>query len=348
MRSDISRSNSEDRIPAILDAFEEPALLLDAADTIVHLNQAAAEIFGVDRNQLFGQSVEQVGQHCLNCATIRAALDHAKRSGSTERRIELEPSAHSPSRSLLLKLAALRTTDGNGTEVLVTLHGVSTHNEPGGTQDEGIVAVAEHFNTPLTSLSLAVGLLQREGEKQNDLVRQIVEDVNRLNHSSADFLNRIREHPRSISVRNVQFDLLMVVNLVSRKLEARIRQKKITFAVHAENNVRLAGDPLKLSWVLAMLVSNAVSHTPETGKIDITAEKEDNFIRISVWDSGPGIPAHMRDAVFGDVDAVQYVGAGFGLAMAKEIVEAHRGKFFAERLEDGGRVTLTLPLLQEV
>ncbi len=78
------------------------------------------------------------------------------------------------------------------------------------------------------------------------------------------------------------------------------------------------------------------------------AEKEDGQIRISVWDSGPGIPPETLELVFGTLHQVnadsQSLGTGVRLTIAKEIVEAHGGRLFAEKLESGGRVTLTLPL----
>lgn len=216
----------------------------------------------------------------------------------------------------------------------------------------GIVSAAERLNSPLTSLSLAVGLLEREKEKQNELIREIIEDVERLNHASADFLNVMGEQSGSIALRIVAVDLRTVFANVSRKFEGRIEHKKIEFAIHAEGDLKVTGDSLKLSWVIATLVGNALRHTPMTGKVDLTAEKEDDLIRITVWDGGPGIPPQTRESVLGGPpgsgDALCYLETGFSLSIAREIVEAHGGRLFAEKLEDGGSVTLTLPHSREV
>jgi signal transduction histidine kinase len=110
------------------------------------------------------------------------------------------------------------------------------------------------------------------------------------------------------------------------------------------------GDPLKLSWVIATLVGNALRHTPVAGKVDLIAEKEDDLIRITIRDSGPGIPPETRELIFGSSlmagDALHKT--GFSLSIAREIAEAHGGRLFAEKLQDGGSVTLTLPLAQEI
>jgi signal transduction histidine kinase len=211
--------------------------------------------------------------------------------------------------------------------------------------------VAQELNTPLTSVSLAVGLLQRTGERQNELIRDIVEDVDRLNHASADFLKIIRAQNRSIGFPQIRFNLWTIIDVVSRKFGKWIERRKIQFAVHAERNLEVSGDPLKLVWVIAILVGNAVRHTPEMGKVALTAEKEAEQIRICVWDSGPGIPPQTLELVFGTPHQtnadIQSLGTGVGLAIAKEIVEAHGGRLFAEKLEGGGRVTLTIPLSKD-
>jgi len=252
----------------------------------------------------------------------------------------------------LLKQSSLRNSDGNSLGILVVLRDIAELREKSRPRDNAVVVLAQELNTPLTSLSLAVGLLQRSGDRQSELIREIVEDVNRLNHASADFLNVMREQPRSISLRSIKLNLTTVINAVAGKFESRIERRQIQFAVHAESILEVSGDPLKLSWVIATLVDNALRYTPEMGKIDLTAKNEEEQIRVSVWDSGPGIPLQTRELVFGNPHqaggALQSLGTGISLAIAKEIIEAHGGRLFAEKLEDGCRVTLTLPLSQDI
>jgi PAS domain S-box-containing protein len=345
-------NDSDDRVAAIIDSLDEPAFVLDETDTVTHLNGAAAEILDVRRDQLVGRPFDELDHHCNSCARLRAAFRRARTSPPGEQQVEIDLTTQGRDRSYVLKAARLRMRDGTSFGTLVLLRDVSRLDDKSRVQDNGIVSAAQRLNTPLTSLSLAVGLLEREREKQNELIREITEDVDRLNHASADFLNVMREPPGSIVLRSVGVDLRAVFANVSRKFEDRIEHKKIEFAIHAEGNLKVNGDLLKLSWVIATLVGNALRHTPETGKVDLTAEKEDDLVRITVWDGGPGIPPETRELVFGSSlesgDAFQCFETGFSLSMAREIVEAHGGRLFAEKLEDGGSVTLTLPHLQEV
>ena len=343
-------SDSDVRVAAVIDSLDEPALLLDDGDSVIHLNQEAAEALAVDRDQVIGKTLaDDTEYRGVSCARVLAALERAKTFPADEHQIDL--TVRGRDCIYLLKRALLRTSDNRSLGILVVLHEASKFHERSRGQDTTIVAAAQELNTPLTSLALAVGLLQREREKQNELIREITEDVDRLNHASADFLNVMREQPLPIPPPSVAFDLRTVFVVISGKFEDRIERKQIEFAIHAEGNLQVTGDPLKLSWVIATLVGNALRHTPKTGKVDLIAEKEDRLIRITVRDSGPGIPPETRELVFGSSlradDALQCLKSGFSLSIARQIAEAHGGRLFAERLPDGGSVTLTLPLSQQ-
>ena len=350
MGSGTAFSDSDDRVAAVIDSLDEPAFLLDNGDNVIHLNQEAAEALAVDRDRIIGNTLaDDVEYRGVSCARVLAALERAKTFPTDEHQIDLTVKGRDC--NYFLKRALLRTSDNRSLGILVVLHEASKFREKSRARDITIVAAAQELNTPLTSLALALGLLQREKEKQNELIREITEDVDRLNQASADFLNIMREQPLPITLPSVGFDLKTVFVVISGKFQDRIERKQIEFAIHAEGNLQVTGDPLKLLWVISTLVGNALRHTPQAGKVDLIAEKEDRLIRITVRDSGPGIPPGTRELVFGSslraADALQCLKSGFSLSIARQIAEAHGGRLFAERLQDGCCVTLTLPLSQQ-
>ncbi len=352
MRTETAVSEKSDRAAAIIDSLDEPAFVLDEAETIIHLNRGAAEILDIDQDRIIGHRFsDDIENHCASCSRVRAAIESAGSFPSGEQQVELSLTVQGRDHEYLLKSAPLRESGGRALGTLVVLHDVSLRRERSRAHDTAVAAVAQQLNTPLTSLSLAAGLLQRGREEQNELIREIIEDVDRLNHASADFLNVVRERAGSIAFQNINFDLRTVFDFVCRKFEDRIERRKIQFAVHAEKILGVSGDPLKLCWVIATLVGNALRYTPEMGRIDLTAEKEGRQIRVSVWDSGPGISKRVRELIFGSAlqagTVLQNPEGGVSLAIAREIVEAHGGRLFAETFKDGGRVALTLPLSQE-
>jgi signal transduction histidine kinase len=115
----------------------------------------------------------------------------------------------------------------------------------------------------------------------------------------------------------------------------------------------ILADPDKIRQVLTNLVSNALKFTPAGGRIRITAKNQGEFVRISVEDTGIGIPEEAKNAIFERFrqltnvmpDGSKVKGTGLGLAIAKGIVETHGGRIWVEsELGRGSFFHFTLPL----
>jgi two-component system, OmpR family, sensor kinase len=112
----------------------------------------------------------------------------------------------------------------------------------------------------------------------------------------------------------------------------------------------LDGDPELLRSLLHNLFDNAVRHTPSGGRVSVRAEMTDSTWHISVSDTGPGIPAGMRDSIFrrftrGDAArAPETGGAGLGLALCRVIAEIHGGRITVDESGAGGaKFEVTVP-----
>jgi histidine kinase len=114
----------------------------------------------------------------------------------------------------------------------------------------------------------------------------------------------------------------------------------------------ILADEDRIIQVLTNLIGNALQYTPENGTVSVSIEREKNEARISVRDTGFGIPAEYLKHIFDRFYRVDksrsraHGGSGIGLTIAKHLVEAHGGKIWAESAgEDKGSVfTFTLPL----
>lgn len=217
-------------------------------------------------------------------------------------------------------------------------------------QDEmkrGVISTVSHqLKTPLTSIRMAIHLLLEERvgsltEKQVELLLAAREDSDRL-HS---ILNGLLDIGRIESGR-VQMDF-RPVSPQSMVLEAvepfhrAAQDQGVTLVTNVPADApEVWADETRIGHVFANLLSNALKYTPAGGAITLSAATEEKSVAFSISDTGKGIPemhlARIFEPFFRVPDQGAGTGAGLGLAIAKEIVEAHGGTVGVESREGQG------------
>ncbi|MGZ5453693.1 MAG: ATP-binding protein [Candidatus Aminicenantales bacterium] len=218
----------------------------------------------------------------------------------------------------------------------------------------GVVRTVSHqLNTPLTSVRMAIHLLLGEkvgalNEKQAELLMSAREDSDRLH----DILNSLLDLSRFESGKaQMEFRALAPRSIVMDAVESfRRTAQDRGVALHADvpgDLPEIWADTTRIGHVFSNLLSNALTHTSPGGRIALTADVDEAWVRFHVSDTGEGIPAAFLSRVFEPFFRVpgrqNETGAGLGLAIVKEIVEAHGGTVDVESSEGkGSRFTFTL------
>ncbi len=120
------------------------------------------------------------------------------------------------------------------------------------------------------------------------------------------------------------------------ELQSHVKDKQITIFQEIPTLPRIWGDSERLTQVMINVLSNAIKFTPENGKITITADENTDSVKISITDTGIGIPQDKLLRIFDrfyQVDGStsrKHGGVGIGLSICKGIIEKHRGSIWAE------------------
>jgi PAS domain S-box-containing protein len=186
--------------------------------------------------------------------------------------------------------------------------------------------------------SLAVehaGVIRRAAEQMDTLIQDLL-DVVRID------AGQLHIQPRVVGVAEL-------LSAALATLEPLVEAKSITLTTSIEPGLPdVVVDAERIAQVLSNLVGNAIKFTPAGGQITVTAELVDGLVRVSVTDTGPGIPADQLGRIFDRFWQARRSsphGAGLGLSIAKGIIEAHGGRISASsQMGMGTGIAFTVPI----
>jgi two-component system, NtrC family, sensor histidine kinase KinB len=343
---------------AIIESIEDGIVLIDPKGIVTHINEIGAIILGVEREDALGSPFNDLASHHPHYLRIRDALHKAAVTSKDAHRIEVELFVRGRDHTYLLKPVPLRQGQERSFGTILTLQDI-TYLRDLDRQRANLVATLSHeLKTPLTSLALSAGLLERRmngsGGDERKLVTAITEDVARIRHLAEDLLNLARGANGNIALRSIDLDPTALVRAVARTFALQAEHKRINLKLDLPaSSPCMRGDPVKLSWAVSNLIGNALRYTPEGGTISVTLADSPENLALKVRDTGPGIAPEIKDRLFErfaqwSVNGSRSGSAGLGLAIVKEIVEAHGGRIYVDTTEGYGTCfTVALPVRQE-
>lgn len=224
---------------------------------------------------------------------------------------------------------------------------------------EFLAHVSHELRTPLASIREGTQLLLDEvpgplSREQRDTLRIIMESSERLIRLISTLLDLSKMEAGMMEYRIVPTDLTRIAETSVNKVRLLAEGKRIRILTETPpGRLRVPADGPRLEQVLDNLLSNALKFNPEGATVNLRMEPDAKagIVRISVSDTGPGIPAEDLPHIFerfyqGHMQArPAMAGSGLGLALAKKVVEAHGGRIWVESdLGKGTTVLFTLPL----
>lgn len=221
-------------------------------------------------------------------------------------------------------------------------------------KDELIVYLAHDIKTPLTSmigyLSLLSEIKDMPEKQRNKYIDITLDKSYRLEDLINELFDVARFNSEKIILEKEELNLNLMLEQIIDDFYPVLKElnKKIKFTPQEE--IKLYGDPDKLSRVFNNLIKNAINYSSDDSNIDISAVKDEKNAIIKIKNKGKQIPKEKLDRIFEKfyrLDSSRTSktgGSGLGLAIAKEIIELHHGKITASSTLKETNFTVILPI----
>ena len=329
-----------------VDSLHDAVALLGPNGQVEVVNNTASELFDLRP----GMSVEN-----FTGAWLKSLWKEARGGGLMAQKgyeSSLQVFDQGEERFFLPKAIPIRGENGNLLGVTVVLADI-THLRKLDEIKSGLLSTTSHeLKTPLTSLQMAIHLLiEKRGVdcsvNENVLLEAARADVERLRALVDSILDLSR-----IEAGRGRMDLrpqrpVDMAELALQPMRARLAELEQSVELDVSANLpEVLADPIRIGLVFANLLSNASKYSPRGARIVLGARAAGDCVTFTISDPGVGIPREHHEHVFDKfyrVPGQDVEGAGLGLAIAREIVEAHGGKIrFESAPGTGSRFSFTL------
>jgi PAS domain S-box-containing protein len=345
-RSRLSRQQ-RDRAARVLSHLGEGVFLVDSGGIIRLWNSAAETITGLSEQEASGVHVETALPNWPSVAPRVPIFESEGRSRPETIPFEIA------GRELWLSIAGVEFSDGT----IYAFRDATSEHRLEAIRAEFVATVSHELRTPLAALhGAALTLTQRRHqlspETQNRLMRMISAQSKRLAGLVEDILLAGQLDAGTLRVEREPFNAAAVARAAVDEARQRAAHKSMLRISTSDDLPRVLGDEGRTHQILANLIDNAVKYSPAGSRVDVAVERENERIRFSVRDRGPGIPPAEREHVFEkfyrlDPDHRHGVsGSGLGLYICRQLVSSMQGRIWVESVpqQQGSTFAFDLPI----
>jgi two-component system, NtrC family, sensor histidine kinase KinB len=322
---------SEQTTQLAIDSLPDAVFVIGPHDTIEISNDAARSYFGIEP----GAKVFSLGLDWLP-PLYQEVKTHNRAVEPQGYQSAIQLFVNGKERFLLPRAVPMLSPDHRQLGVTAMLVDVTQLRQVDEAKSNLVSTVSHELRTPLTSQQLLLGLLITSigpmlSPSQKRMLDVVKADSDRLYRTIDELLSLSRMESGRAQLQFRDISPREIIVSAVEPLRQLFVDKNIQLAFAAPEDLPLVKvDPMAIHSALTNLLSNALKFTPAGGKVTISGDAADEFVAFTVKDTGPGIPSEFRHRIFEKFFRVPASsgpsGAGLGLSITKNIIEAHHGR----------------------
>jgi two-component system sensor histidine kinase VicK len=347
LRRALSQNEEErEKLETVLSNMSDGVLATDHKGNIIVKNRWVEQMLG--KNIPLGDKLKDV---LPMEQKILFPFEHVH-----EEYIELYP--NDPDAFMMLKatFTPIKSREKEPVGLIAVLSDVTEEEKLDRQRKDFVANVSHELRTPLTTIKSYLEALKDGAIHDHEIATHFLNvadtEAERMARLISDLLQLSRLDARESYFEKKELSVEGLLKPAYERFLMTCKQKEIQLELSIEDNLpAITVDKDKLDQVLDNVISNAVKYTPANGTISIHAvQQEDNYIQVSIGDTGSGIPKQDLNRLFERFYRVDKArsrtlgGTGLGLSIAQEIIHAHDGKIWIEsEYQQGTTVFFTLP-----
>jgi PAS domain S-box-containing protein len=351
--ADIAETRS--RLRVMVNRLMDGVMTTDSNKKIVLANPAFLHMMGYHGKGVIGQKADEIIENKTMLDLIDKALELPASSGS-EITAQLEENG-GDERIFTARCAPFRSRTGLTMGTITVLNDITALKKMDKMKSDFVSMVSHEIRSPMTSVMAQLkvildGLAGDVTGKQKEILERACQRIHSLTCLVSELLDLARIESGLISQEKQTVDMAQILReqVLLHSETAKAKNIELTLEI-VQDLPKILASRQSMEEIISNLVTNAIKYTPDGGKVVVSADVENEYLKMDVSDTGFGIPIDELDSIFTRFYRVKnqqtrnIIGTGLGLSIVKSLVQAHYGSISVKSRPGAGSIfTVRLPL----